>query len=152
MKNIFNISKCSIAMLLTLGILLGIAGIGVHATAVAEETTVVTEESKVTTEDNTVSTEETTQELMPTMARGCEYNDDYYIEGEPELPVGAMPVGDPTIGSHVSASFLNFVVGLGYPNTKWYYYMQDYRLPNGQLVKYHIWANDDLDIVFHHRR
>ena len=73
MKNIFNISKCSIAMLLTLGILLGIAGIGVHATAVEEETTAVTEEAKVATEDNTASTEETLQELMPMMARGCGY-------------------------------------------------------------------------------
>ena len=31
-------------------------------------------------------------------------------------------------------------------------YMQNYRLPNGQFVKYHIGANDDIDIVFHHRR
>ena len=71
MKNFFNIGKRGIAVLLTLCILLGIAGIGVHATAVAEETTVITEEAKVATEDNTVATEENTQELVPMMARGC---------------------------------------------------------------------------------
>ena len=57
MKNIFNISKCGVAMLLTLGILLGIAGISVHATAMAEE--------------KPIATEENTPELMPVMARAC---------------------------------------------------------------------------------
>ena len=145
MKNLFKTSKRSIAAILTLCILLGIAGTCVYAASVMPE------ENTVVTEKTTVSAEETTQELVPVMANQCGDND-YYIEGEPYLPVGAMPIGDPVIGGYVSASFLSFVVGLGYPDTNWYYYMQDYRLPNGQLVKYHIWANDYLDIVFHHRR
>ncbi len=165
-KKIFNNSKRGISAILTLCILLGIAGTCLNVTAMAEETTVATEESKVATGESTVVTEETTvvvegtttvaavettQELMPMMANECAYND-YYIEGEPDLPVGAMPEGAPVIRGYVSASFLNFVVGLGYSDTNWYYYMQNYRLPNGQLVKYHIWANDYIDIVFHHRR
>ena len=158
MKNIINTSKRSIILILTLCILLCTSGIGVQAIsmpeeniAVTEEITVVVEETTVATEKTIVVTEETTPELIPTMARGCGY-DNYYIEGEPDIPMGAMPVGDSVIGNYVSQSFLSFVVGLGYPDTGWYYYMQDYRLPNGQLVKYHIWANDSLDIVFHHRR
>ena len=71
MKNIFRTSKCGIAVLLTLCILLGIVGISVHATAMVEETTAVTEEAKVTTEDNITATEETSHELLPEMARGC---------------------------------------------------------------------------------
>ena len=158
MEKIINTSKRGIILILTLCILLCTSGIGAHAISVseenivtAEETTVVVEETKVATEETIVVTEETTPELIPTMARGCGY-DDYYIEGEPDIPMGAMPVGDSVIGNYVSLSFLSFVVGLGYPDTGWYYYMQDYRLPNGQLVKYHIWANDYLDIVFYHRR
>ena len=73
MKNIFKISQCGIAALLTLCILLGIAGISVHATAGAEETAAVTEEAKVITEDNATETEEKAQELVPVMTRGCSY-------------------------------------------------------------------------------
>lgn len=58
MKNIFKTSKRGIAAILTLCILLGIAGTCVYAASVMpEETTAVTEE--------------TTQELVPVMARGC---------------------------------------------------------------------------------
>ena len=56
-KNIFKNSKRGIAAILTLCILLGIAGICVYAASITEE--------------NTVPTEETAQELMPMMARGC---------------------------------------------------------------------------------
>ena len=125
MKNIFKTSKRSIAAILTLCILLGIAGTCVYAVSAMPE-------------ENPTATEKTIQELVPVMASGCE-NDDYYIEGEPDIPTGAMPEGDSVIGNYVSLSFLSFVVGLGYPDTGWYYFMQDYRLPNGQLVKYHIY-------------
>ena len=55
-KNIFKTSKRSIAAILTLFILLGIAGTCVYAASVMSE--------------------ETTQEFMPMMARGCS-NYDY---------------------------------------------------------------------------
>ena len=165
MKNIIKTNKRGIIAILTLCMLLNTIGICAYATAipednmatpedttvVVEETVVATEEPIIVTEENIVVTEENTQELMPMMANQCE-DDDYYIKGEPDIPVGAMPIGLPTIGGYVSNSFLNHVVSLGYPDTNWYYYMQDYRLPNGQLVKYHIWANDYLDIVFYHKR
>ena len=58
MKNIFKTSKRSIAAILTLCILLGIAGTCVYAaSAMTEETVIVTEEP--------------TQELVPVMARAC---------------------------------------------------------------------------------
>ena len=81
-----------------------------------------------------------------------DYDDDYYIEGEPDLPTGAMPIGEPTIGGYVSNSFLSFVSTLGYSINGWYYYMEDYMLPNGQIVKYHIWANYEHDVTFYHKR
>ena len=93
MENIFKISKRGIIAILTLCILLGIAGtcfsvtamaaeitVTVEETAVATEeiTTVVVEESTistvepvVSTEDTTVVAEENTQELVPRMARAC---------------------------------------------------------------------------------
>ena len=58
MKKIFNNSKRGIAVILTLCILIGIAGTCVHA-AVVDETTQVADEL--------------TQELMPMMASGCGY-------------------------------------------------------------------------------
>lgn len=58
MKNIFKISKCGVVVILTLCILLGIAGISVYATPGSEENT---EEVII-------------QELEPLMARGCAYN------------------------------------------------------------------------------
>ena len=58
MKNIFKTSKRSIAAILTLCILLSIAGTCVYA-------------ASVTPEENTAVTEETTQELMPTITRSC---------------------------------------------------------------------------------
>lgn len=58
MKNLFKNSKRSITAILTLCILLGIAGTCVYAaSAVADKTTTVTEG--------------TTQELAPVMARAC---------------------------------------------------------------------------------
>lgn len=88
MKNIFKTSKRGIAAILTLCILLGIAGTHMNVTAMAAETTatveetavateeittVVVEESTTSTEDTTVVTEENTQELVPRMARECGY-------------------------------------------------------------------------------
>lgn len=70
MKNIFKTSKRSVAAILTLCILLGIAGTCVYA-------------ASVTPEENTAVTEGTTQELSPVMARACwaTLDDalDYYI-------------------------------------------------------------------------
>ena len=86
MENIFKISKRGIIAILTLCILLGIAGTGLNVTAMAAETTatveeiavateeittVVVEESTTSTEDTTVVTEENTQELVPRMATRC---------------------------------------------------------------------------------
>lgn len=86
MENIFKISKRGIIAILTLCILLGIAGTCFNVTAMAAETTatveetavateeittVVVEESTTSTEDTTVVTEENTQELVPRMARAC---------------------------------------------------------------------------------
>ena len=61
MKKIFNSSKRGIAVILTLCILIGIAGTCVHA-AVVDETTQVTDEP--------------TQELMPRMATRCGSSND----------------------------------------------------------------------------
>lgn len=86
MENIFKISKRGVIAILTLCILLGIAGTGLNVTAMAAETTatveetavateeittVVVEESTTSTEDTTVVTEENTQELVPRMATRC---------------------------------------------------------------------------------
>ena len=95
MENIFKISKRGIIVILTLCILLGIAGTGVNVAAMAEETivyseatavateeitTVVVEETTISTEEPTVAIGETTPELMPMMARGCS-NYYYYHRG-----------------------------------------------------------------------
>ena len=58
MKKLFKTSKRSIAAILTLCILLGIAGTCVYAASVIPE-------------ENITVTEETTRELVPVMARGC---------------------------------------------------------------------------------
>jgi hypothetical protein len=86
MENIFKICKRGIIAILTLCILLGIAGAGLNVTAMAAETTatveetavateeittVVVEESTISTEEPTVATEENTQELVPMMATRC---------------------------------------------------------------------------------
>lgn len=89
MKNLFNTRKRSIAAILTLCILLRVAGICVHATAMSGETTVATEK-------NIVVTEETTQELVPMMARECGEEDLYPLTngyyGDPGDSGGAMRV------------------------------------------------------------
>ena len=105
MKKIFNNSKLGIAVILTLCILIGIAGTCFSVTAMAAETTatveetavateeittVVVEESTTSTEDTTVVTEENTQELMPMMASRC---NDYWA-------------GQPSNAKLVSASYL----------------------------------------------
>jgi len=65
MKNLLKTGKRGIAAILTLCILLGIAGTCVYAASVmSEEITTVTEET-------TVAAEEITPELVPVMARGC---------------------------------------------------------------------------------
>lgn len=64
MKKLFKISKRSIAAILTLCILLGVAGTCVYAASAMTEETAVTEET-------TESAEETTQELVPVMASEC---------------------------------------------------------------------------------
>ena len=93
MESIFKTSKRGIIVILTLCILLGIAGTGLNVIAMAPETTatveetlvateeittVVVEESTISTEEPTVVTENTTvvpekntQELVPRMARAC---------------------------------------------------------------------------------
>ena len=58
MKNIFKTSKRSIAAILTLCILLGIAGTCVYAASAVPE-------------ENSTVTDETTQELVPVMASEC---------------------------------------------------------------------------------
>ena len=65
MEHIINIGKRGITAILTLCLLLGIAGFGVQTTAMAAETTATTEENAI------VTAEETTQELVPMMARAC---------------------------------------------------------------------------------
>jgi len=67
MKNIFKTSKRSIAAILTLCILLGIAGTCVYATSVMPG------ENEAVTEEATVVAEETTHELVPVMASECGY-------------------------------------------------------------------------------
>jgi len=67
MKNTFKTGKHSIAVILTLCILLGIAGTCVYAASVMPE-------------ENTAVTEETTQELVPLAASTCnETNNDYMM-------------------------------------------------------------------------
>lgn len=66
MKNIFKTSKRSIATILTLCILLCIAGTGVYAVSVMPEET-------TTTEDTSTVNEETPQELVPMMASACDH-------------------------------------------------------------------------------
>lgn len=91
MENIFKISKRGIIAILTLCILLGIAGACLNVSAMAAETTatvegttaIVAEEITMPKEDDTVATEAITPELMPMMARGCE-NDYNHIFGNPE--------------------------------------------------------------------
>jgi len=58
MKNLFKTSNRRFAAILTLCILLGIAGTCVYAASAMPE-------------ENTAVTEETTQELVPVMASGC---------------------------------------------------------------------------------
>ncbi len=90
MKNMINISKRGITAILTLCILLGIAGTCLNVTAMVEDTavateetavateettTVVVEETTISTEEPTVATGETVPELMPMMAKMCyDYN------------------------------------------------------------------------------
>lgn len=82
--------KRGIIVILTLCILLGIAGTGLNVTAMAAETTATVEDTSVATEEittvvleapvlateeATVAADKTTQELMPMMARMCyDYN------------------------------------------------------------------------------
>ena len=87
MKSIFRNSKHGIAAILTLCIILGIAGTCVNIAVMAEEpavvtdetTVIVTDEITITTEESTVGNVETMStieaivpELMPTMARECD--------------------------------------------------------------------------------
>jgi len=65
MKNLFKTSKRSIAAILTLCILLGIAGTCVYATSAMPE------ENPTATEETIVAANETTQELVPVMATRC---------------------------------------------------------------------------------
>ena len=90
MKGIIKTSKRGIIAILTLCMLLSIAGTCLSVTAMAaatveetvvateeittvvvEESTASSEEPRVSTEDATVVTEENTQELVPRMARAC---------------------------------------------------------------------------------
>ncbi len=71
MKSIIKTSKRSISAILTLCMLLCIAGTCLNVTAMAAETTATVKETAVATEDTTVMTGENTQELVPIMARAC---------------------------------------------------------------------------------
>ena len=71
MENISKISKRGIIAILTLCIVLGIAGTCLNVTVMAAETTATVEETAVATEDTTVVAEENTQELVPRMAARC---------------------------------------------------------------------------------
>lgn len=62
LKKLYKNSNHGIAAILTLCILLGIVGIGVHAT------------------ETTIATEENTQELVPLMAQACSYHH-YVVNG-----------------------------------------------------------------------
>jgi hypothetical protein len=92
MKNIFKASKCGIAALLTLCILLGIAGTCMNVAAMEEETTVSTEEP-------TIATVDTTSELMPMMARGC--SDYYYYERGMDMDAVAAERGWSMKGKYI---------------------------------------------------
>ena len=75
MKNIFKNSKRGIAAILTLCILICVAGTCVYAASIPEE--------------NTAHTEETAQELMPIMARGCSnYDYDGYTMNQLKVEKG----------------------------------------------------------------
>lgn len=91
MKKNYKNSNRGIAAILTLCILLGIAGIGVHATAMVEETTektaVATEKTTavvkgittVVAGKTTIVTEDTTQELVPVRSgTGDQYANRYF--------------------------------------------------------------------------
>ena len=72
MEKIFEINKRGITVILTLCILIGIAGTCLNITAMAAETTAATEEiTTIATEETTIATEDTTQELVPMMASWC---------------------------------------------------------------------------------
>ena len=79
MKSIFRNSKHGIAAVLTLCIILGIAGTCVNIAVMAEEPTVATDETTavaaeeitIATEESAVESGETVPELVPKMARGC---------------------------------------------------------------------------------
>ena len=125
MENIFNTSKRSIIVILTLCILLCTTGIGVHAismpeeniavteeiTVVVEETTVATEkttavaaeEITIATEESTVVTEETTPELIPMMANRCSYPSlNQYLNQN--ASIYGYSVNEVTYGSNISLS------------------------------------------------
>ena len=125
MENIFKISKRGIIAILTLCMLLSIAGTGLNVTAIAaatvEETvvateeiaTVIVEESTISTENTTVVTEESTQELVPMMARGCGEENKYKLTngyyGDPGTSGGEMRVMD---GGHLGAGlFFTYLTG-----------------------------------------
>ncbi len=125
MKNIINISKRGITAILTLCILLGIAGTCVNVAAMAEETTLATETTAVATAETTVDTEETeiatekitivvaeqtsvatadtTQELMPMMARWCSYPSLNQYLSQNASRYG-YSVNEVTYGSNISLS------------------------------------------------
>lgn len=75
MKNLFKISKRRIAAILTLCILLGIAGTCVYAASAMPE-------------ENTAVTEKTTQELVPMMATRCGPT---YGQGGYTVETGVIP-------------------------------------------------------------
>ena len=82
MKKFLKNSKCCIAAILTLCILLGSTGFGVQVTAMTAETT-------ATVEETAVATEEITPELVPVMARGCSnYDYDSYMMNQLKIEKG----------------------------------------------------------------
>ena len=75
MENIFKATKCSIAVILTLCILLGTAGTCVYVAAVMPE-------------DNTAVIEENTQDLVPRMSTRCAPT---YGIGDFSVETGVIP-------------------------------------------------------------
>ena len=155
MKNMISISKRGITAILTLCILLGIAGTWMNVTAMAEETTVATEETAVATEeittvvveestiftkDITLVTEESAQELVPVMARRCENDYSNIISGKPYVPYGCTMVRN-DVASVKSSYFIDFVIFTfgSFRSNEWKKHMETWEDDDGNSYECHYW-------------
>ncbi len=102
MKNIFKNSKRGIAAILTLCILLGLAGTCVYAASIPK--------------GNTALAEETTQELMPMMACGCGDNDYIDYDGRTfnSTSQGLNEMGIPFSGSGLGIVLLSSMLDINF--------------------------------------